>query len=69
METMETLENLNKAVSDINEMLKRLIFENNHLKDMVKTYELTIKELQTQIEELQPLPIENQKGFFNRFFY
>jgi len=73
---METLENLNKAVSDINEILKRFIFENNQLKDIVKTYELMIEELQIQIKELQSrstttlsTPIENQKGFLHRFFY
>jgi hypothetical protein len=76
------MDNLNKAVSDINEILIKYINENHHLKDMLTQHELTIKKLETQIEEFQsrpptppptpPTPIEEKKkgvfwGIFDNF--
>jgi hypothetical protein len=73
------MDNLNKAVSDINEILIKYINENHHLKDMLTQHELTIKKLETQIEEFQsrpptppPTPVEEKKkgvfwGIFDNF--
>ena len=68
------MDNLNKAVSHINEILTKYIKENHHFKGMLVQHELTIKKLETQIEEFQSKPPtpptpstpkeEKKKGFF-----
>ena len=72
------MENLNKAVNEVNDILIRCIDENidenDHLKDMINQHQHAIKELQKQIEELEfqltkssTLP-EKKKSFLLTFF-
>uniref|UniRef100_A0A6C0D1B1 Uncharacterized protein n=1 Tax=viral metagenome TaxID=1070528 RepID=A0A6C0D1B1_9ZZZZ len=68
------MENLNKAINEVNDILIKHIEENDHLKDMMEQHQLTIKELQKQVEILELKLKESstlsqkKKGFLSMFF-
>ena len=69
------MDNLNKAVNEVNDILITYINENDHLKDMIEQYQHTIEELQKHIEQLElqltkssPTFPEQKKGFLWNFW-
>jgi len=61
------MENLNKAVNDVQELLLHNMDENQHLKEIIKNHEITINQLKMQIEDLlsrPPTPPLEKKKIF-----